>query len=133
MTTTSANTGPTADEIAEQVVRDLLGSDLADMPVLADFHRSRTPRVLHEYVISRSYDGCAHVELRPCAYEVIVGAYMPDLLGDRLVGEVEMVPYPTGGDGEVDVETLRGGAFRDRLAEVVRRKAAEAATAWGNR
>ena len=125
-------TGPTPGEVAEQVIRRVLAS-MPDKPVEAEFYRgldphSRYPRVMYEYATTPAYDASGYVDVKPCAFEVIVSAQKPDFLGAHLVGgKATVLAFPRQGD-EVDLDALRSDAFRAQLVAVIEDRLAAPAT-----
>lgn len=121
----------TPSMVAEQTVRDLM-AQMDNLPLQSEFFRgldpnSRRPRIMHEhdYTGTAKQDTTRYVRLHPVLDGVIVSAhiYTPGF-GMDLVGEVTTVPYPAGTDGEPNMNAIRGTAFRDALAAVVREKLA---------
>jgi hypothetical protein len=126
-------TGPAAGEVAEQVIRDLMGAH-SDKPIRAEFYRGlkRNPGGRGSYVDYEIEETPAvdvdgrRVLLLPGHSEVAMSAQESDFLGPHIIGGgiADVLAYPTAGDGEVDVEALRGDAFRATLLAAIDQKVA---------
>lgn len=120
-------TGPTANDIAEQVVRDLMEAH-PDWPLRAEFYRgldpdSRLPRVMHEVVENEPHADGRRVLMLPGHSSVAISAQERDILGYDIIGGsvAQSLTYPRTDDG-VDLDALAGGVFRAELVAVIKVK-----------
>lgn len=127
-------TGPDANDIAEQVIHDLMETH-PEWPIRAEFYRgldpdSRTPRVMHEIVENERHVDGRRVLILPGAREVAISAQERDILGYDIIGggRATVLNYPRSG-GDVDLDALRGDTFRAELVAVVEAKLADIETA----
>lgn len=120
-------TGPTANDIAEQVIRGIF-NDYPDWPMHAEFYRgldpdSDVPRTMHEHLYSTVYGksrgGIWHVLLLPGCRDIPISVQSPSILGPSLHGEVTIVSYPRTPGGDVDLDALAGPKFRVRLVDAI--------------
>lgn len=121
-------TGPTSNDIAEQVIRKLM-HDLADQPIRAEFYRGLTKgpraRVKYETVDTPAFDGTWFVLLLPGCSDVAMSAKEPSFLGPNLIGTANCLAYPRRDDGTgVDLDALGAAEFRAELEAAVREKLA---------
>jgi hypothetical protein len=116
-------TGPTANEVIEEVLRALLVGH-QDLPLKTAFFRGINKGnvwnpINEEVFVTAAYGpGADYVNIAPNGGDAYVSAWTGGYWGDR-VGDGVTVPCPRGADGERDVKAMLSPAFRaDLLAAV---------------
>jgi hypothetical protein len=127
-------TGPTANDVAEEVIRSIM-ADRPDLPIVARFYRGLErgpfgPVINEDFVETPAADSGWFVMLIPGHSDVAMSAQEPDFLGPRIIGGgvADCLSYPQTGD-EVDLEALAGETFRARLLAAIDEKVAVIAAA----
>jgi hypothetical protein len=115
-------TDPTSNEVAEQVIIDLM-VDHADLPIRASFWRGiRQPG---EFLQTPAAGDGWFVMLIPGHSDVAMSAQEPTILGPDIIGGgiADCLQYPRNGS-QVDVAALAGDEVRAELLDAIRAKVA---------
>jgi hypothetical protein len=122
-------TGPTSNEIAEDLIRDLIATH-PELPIVAAFfrgiNRGNAWNPINEEIVGTpaAADGW-RVYLKPGHSDVCLSAQEPTFLGPDIIGRgmADRLDYPTSG-AEVDLQALAGPTFREQLLAAIVEKVA---------